>query len=180
MRAFNYIQKARIPAYGNAWTCRELRSRFPYIFAPAAKIEGGGIPLLDLREFDTTGSRLEVEGLRFMPISLAHGSQECVGYRYENLAYVTDCSTIPEPSLKRLEHLDTLVLDCLRLAPHGTHFNLEQALAIVERLRPRRTVFTHLGHDFEYSEWAGSRGKKAKLPRGVTLAYDGMKLKGAF
>lgn len=173
MRAFNYIQKARIPAWGNAWTCRELRSRFPYIFAPADKVEGGGIPLLDLREFDTTSNRLDIEGVHVTPISVAHGSQECVGYRYRDLAYVTDCSTIPEASLKRLEDLDTLVLDCLRLTPHGTHFNLDQALAIVERIRPRRTVLTHLGHDFDYREWTS----KGKLPRGTTLAFDGMKLR---
>jgi phosphoribosyl 1,2-cyclic phosphate phosphodiesterase len=177
MRAFNYIQKARIPAFGNAWTCRELRSRFPYIFAPSDRVEGGGIPLLDLREFDTTSNRLQVEGLEFVPISTAHGSQECVGYRYRDLAYITDCSTIPEASLKRLEQLDTLVLDCLRLAPHGTHFNLDQALAIGERLRPRRTFLSHLGHDFEYSEWTKGRGSKRKLPPGTSLAYDGLKLR---
>jgi phosphoribosyl 1,2-cyclic phosphate phosphodiesterase len=178
MRAFNYIQKQRIPAYGNAWTCEELRSRFPYIFAPADKIEGGGIPLLDLRLFEGNSDALDAEGLRLVPVSLAHGSQECIGYRYGSLAYITDCSTIPEPSMKRLEDLDTLVLDCLRIAPHGTHFNLEQSLAIVERLKPKRTVLTHLGHDFDYDEWVGSKRKRGKLPPNVTLAYDGMHLRG--
>jgi phosphoribosyl 1,2-cyclic phosphate phosphodiesterase len=178
MRAFNYIQKERVPAYGNAWTCEELRSRFPYIFAPADKIEGGGIPLLDLRLFDGNSSKIEVAGLEIIPVPLAHGSQECIGYRYGSLAYVTDCSSIPEASLKRLEDLDTLVLDCLRIAPHGTHFNLEQSLAIVERLKAKRTVFTHLGHDFDYDAWCGTKRKRGKLPANVTLAYDGMKLRG--
>lgn len=178
MRAFNFIQKQRIPAYGNAWTCEELASRFPYIFSPTGKIEGGGIPLLDLMRFDAQTDELSVVGLRVTPISLAHGSQECVGYRYGSLAYVTDCSSIPEPSLKRLEGLDTLVLDCLRIAPHGTHFNLEQSLSIIERLKPRRTVLTHLGHDFDYSTWVGKKGKRGKLPARVTLAYDGLKLRG--
>lgn len=172
MRAYNFIQKTRIPAYGNDWTCRELSSRFPYIFAPAEKVEGGGIPLLDLRPIDAKAASFMAAGLEFMPISLSHGSQECVGYRFDSVAYVTDCSYIPEESLERLRDLKLLVLDCLRLAPHGTHFNLEQALEVVSQLRPKKTVLTHLGHDFDYASWT----KPGKLPRGVTLAYDGMKL----
>lgn len=172
MRAYNFIQKSRIPAYGNAWTCDELSSRYPYIFSPSGKIEGGGIPLLDLKKFDAQENSIEVAGLKIVPVSLEHGSQECVGFRHEDIAYVTDCSTIPDASMRRLEGLKLLVLDCLRLAPHGTHFNLEQSLEIISRLKPKKTVLTHLGHDFDYKTWT----KKGKLPKGVTLAYDGMKL----
>jgi phosphoribosyl 1,2-cyclic phosphate phosphodiesterase len=170
IRSFNYIQKQRIPAYGNAWTCGDLRSRFPYIFAPSDKIEGGGIPLMDLHEFKASTKQIDVAGVLVVPIALSHGSEECVGYRIGELAYVTDCNAIPPASMARLADLDTLVLDCLRIAPHGTHLNLERALEVVERLRPRRTIFTHLGHDFDYRKW------KKKLPRGTELAYDGMKI----
>ena len=66
--------------------------------------------------------------------------------------------------------LSVLVLDCLRLEPHGTHFHLEQALEMVRELRPKKTFLTHLGHDFEYSQWS------RKLPKGIHLAYDGLKI----
>ena len=170
IRSFNFVQKSRIPAFGNAWTCDELKSRHPYIFKPAAKHEGGGIPQIDLHEFQSKDERIDVEGLVIIPIALSHGREECVGYRYDTLAYITDCNEIPKTSLGRLRGLDTLVLDCLRIAPHGTHLNLERALEIAENIGAKRTVFTHLGHDFEYREWT------KKLPKGVELAYDGMRL----
>jgi phosphoribosyl 1,2-cyclic phosphate phosphodiesterase len=169
LRTFNFIQKGSIPIYGNAWTCEELRDRFPYVFTPI-KIEGGGIPQLILNEFESKAEVLDILGVPVTPISLEHGSRECIGYRIDSVAYVTDCSYISASSLDRLKGLSVLVLDCLRLEKHGTHFNLEQALEIVSQLRPRKTFLTHLGHDFEYAKWS------KKLPKGVGLAYDGLKI----
>ncbi len=173
IRSNNFKQKERIPAYGNAWTCRDLRERFGYIFSPAEKMEGGGIALIDLTEFSTSVESLDVVGIPVIPIALSHGTQECVGYRVGPLAYLTDCSSISEDSLNRLQGLDTLILDCLRISPHPTHLNLTQALAMVDRLKPGRTILTHLGHDFEYSEWS------EKLPPGIELAYDGLRVSGS-
>ncbi len=172
IRSFNYIQKQRIPAHGNAWTCGELKTRFPYIFAPTTNHVGGGIPMIDLHEFRGTAKTVEVAGISVTPIALSHGREECIGYRIADLAYVTDCNAIPKASLERLRGLNTLVLDCLRIAPHGTHLNLERALEVVQDLRPKRTILTHLGHDFDYREWS------KKLPKGVELAYDGLTLVG--
>lgn len=172
IRSFNYIQKSSIPAYGNAWTCRDLRARFSYLFATPEKAEGGGIAHIDLHEFKSSASSIDVAGVSVMPISLSHGREECIGYRFGGLAYVTDCNDIPAASMDRLRGLDTLVLDCLRVAPHGTHFHLERSLETVRELRPRRVVFTHLGHDFDYATWS------KKLPKGIALAYDGMRIRG--
>lgn len=172
IRSFNFIQNHSIPAFGNAWTCRELRNRFPYIFKPSKKTEGGGIPRIDLERFSTKSRTIDAAGISVIPVALSHGREECVGYRFEGLAYITDCNAIPLPSLERLRDLDTLVLDCLRIAPHGTHLNLERALETVRELRPKRTILTHLGHDFDYRDWT------KKLPKGVGLAYDGMKVVG--
>ncbi|MEK6580055.1 MAG: MBL fold metallo-hydrolase, partial [Bdellovibrionota bacterium] len=105
------------------------------------------------------------------PIALSHGSRQSVGYRINSIAYVTDCNYIPPSSLDRLRGLDVLVLDCLRLRPHGTHFNLDLALETVSQLRPKKTFLTHMGHDFEYTKW------NKKLPKGVALAYDGLKIR---
>lgn len=172
IRSFNYIQKQSIPAYGNRWTCEELNVRYPYIFKATGKGEGGGVAQIDLHEFKASEISIDVAGIAVTPIALSHGSQECIGYRVGSLGYITDCSSISEPSLARLEKLDLLVLDCLRIEPHGTHFHLESALEIAKRLGARRTVLTHLGHDFDYPTWM------KKLPRGVSLAYDGLVLRG--
>ena len=168
LRTWNFAQKSRIPLYGNAWTCSELRTRFPYIFTPAGgPRSGGGIPLLDLHEFDADDDRLTVAGIEVRPIALEHGTKQCVGYRIGPVAYVTDTQRIPPASLERLKSLKLLVLDCLRLAPHDTHLNLTAALDVVRALRPERTLLTHMGHDIDYFD-----GDKL-LPKGVEFAYDG-------
>jgi phosphoribosyl 1,2-cyclic phosphate phosphodiesterase len=169
LRSYNFLQNSSIPLYGNDWTCEELSERFPYIFKPQP-VEGGGIPQLELHRIQTLESTLKIQGVPIQPISLKHGSKECVGYRIDSVAYVTDCSYIPPHSLERLKGLSVLVLDCLRLEPHGTHFNLDQALAVIEQVRPKKTFLTHLGHDFDYKTWS------KRLPKTVSLAYDGLKI----
>ena len=78
------------------------------------------------------------------------------------------CQSHPRRELGLLEGLDTLVLDALRIEPHPTHFSLDEALAVIERLKPRRTLFTHLSHGFDHES------TEARLPAGVKLAYDGL------
>ena len=93
-----------------------------------------------------------------------------MGYRIGSVAYLTDCSFIPPASMDRLKNLSVLVLDCLRLKPHGTHMHLEASLDIIAQLKPKKTFLTHLSHDFDYPQWT------KKLPKGVSLAYDGLKI----
>src|ERR1035437_7123992 len=91
VRGFNFAQKGRIPVYGNAWTCEYLTTRFDYIFKPGP-VEGGGIPLLDLIKTDSKASAIDVFGKKVIPIAVSHGSRATLGYRFGNVACVTDCS----------------------------------------------------------------------------------------
>lgn len=177
LRTYNFLQKTDLPIYGNAWTLAELTTRFPYIFAPPMVIEGGGIPQLVPHLIRGESEVLDITGVPVVPIPVSHGSQECLGFRVDSVAYVTDCSYIPPSSLDRLKGLSVLVLDCLRLEKHGTHFNLDQALEIVRQLRPKKAILTHLGHDFDYQPWVAKLGREFKGPTQVTLAYDGLKVR---
>jgi phosphoribosyl 1,2-cyclic phosphate phosphodiesterase len=172
LRSFNFHQKAPIPVFGNDWTCRELRSKFSYSFLEAGSSNqpklGGGAPRLLLNPFNASVPCLDLQGEKIIPISLSHGPKESVGYRIDSIAYLTDCSYIPPSSLDRMKGLRVLVLDCLSLAPHSTHFNLDQALETISTVQPRKTYLTHLGHEIDYVIW------KRKLPKGVYLAYDGL------
>lgn len=114
------------------------------------------------------GVPFEVLGQQVMPIRLDHGPFTVLGFRVGNLAYCTDVNRIPDASWSLLEGLDTLVLDALRFRPHPTHFSLQEALAVIDRLKPRRTLFTHLSHDLDHSP------TEAMLPANVGLAYDGL------
>ncbi len=116
------------------------------------------------------GVPFETLGERILPIRLEHGTFSVLGFRIGSLAYCTDVNRIPEESWPLLEGLDTLILDALRIEPHPTHFSLDEALAVIARVRPRRTLFTHLSHGLDHAQ------TEAALPSGVGLAYDGLQV----
>lgn len=164
LRAFNHAQGgAPIPCYGNERTIRGVRKTFEYIFRDNAG--DGWKPSLTTKvvEGDFTAA-----GVKFTTIDVIHGSARILGFRTNGVAYVTDCSGLPGESIEKLRGVDALVLGALRYTPHPTHFNIDQALAAIERIRPGRAVLTHLGHNLDYTV------DNDKLPDGVELAYDGM------
>lgn len=159
-----------VPVYCDGPTEESIRRVFHYAFTERAlAAPAGGVPKLDFRRVEA-GTPFEALGLSILPVALEHGKLPVLGFRIGDLAYCTDVSTIPDQSWPLLEGLDTLILDALRFEPHPTHFNLEQALAAVERLRPRRAYLTHLSHGFDHATI------ESTLPPGVSLAYDGLSL----
>lgn len=165
-RRFSQMQKGSIPCYADASTCESLRRSFFYVFDPAAD-KGGGLPQVELR---TITGRFSIGRIGLQPVPLLHGAREILGFRFGNFAYLTDCSRIPDQSWPLIEGLDILILDALRHRPHPTHFNVSQALEVVERIKPRQTYFTHICHDLPHAETT------AALPPSVELAYDGLRL----
>ena len=165
IRPYNYGRPDRIPAYATAPTLDVLRRAFPYAFLDIST-HPGGVPRLDAREIDS--APFDLFGLEFQPLKVWHGRAAITAFRFGRAAYVTDQSDIPEESVGALEDLDVLFLDALRREPHPSHSSVDQALAWVERLRPRRAYFTHICHDLGHEE------TNAALPAGVALAYDGL------
>ncbi|MEK6726818.1 MAG: GPMC system MBL fold metallohydrolase [Deltaproteobacteria bacterium] len=166
LRSFNFIQKERIPCYGDRKTVDKITAMFSYIFERTWK--GGGIPRLDMNSVEA--GDFTVLGKTIKAVPVMHGDLQIFGYRFGPFAYVTDCSGIPPESMKELEGLDLLILGALRYSPHTTHFSVQQALEVVRSLRPRRTILTHMGHEIEYEK--ASR----ELPEGVEPGYDGMRI----
>ena len=162
-RVFYFRQKVPLPLYADESTLMTLRKVFSYIFDQTYKY--GGIGKLDPH---TIGGEFELWGQKFVPVPVLHGDLPVLGFRFGRVAYVTDFSTVPKTSLPLLEDLDVLVLDALRHAPHPTHSNLKQSLALVERLKPRRAFFTHIAHEL------GHAATNATLPAHVRLAHDGL------
>jgi phosphoribosyl 1,2-cyclic phosphate phosphodiesterase len=159
-----------VPLFCEAETEEVIRQAFSYAFHEAAHhVPVGGLPRLRFERI-APGEAFSVLGQRVLPIRLEHGRFRVLGFRFGDLAYCTDVARIPDESWRMLEGLDTLILDALRFTPHPTHFNIEQALAVVARLKPRRTFFTHLSHEIGHAE------VEASLPDHVRLAYDGLAL----
>lgn len=166
VRPFNFHQQSRIPIYAARGTLSVIERAFSYVFVKRdAKT---AIPQIDANVIN--GEAFDVLGLRFEPIPLLHGAETILGFRFGDAAYLTDHSEIPEASLSKLQGLDVLFLDALRHKPHPTHSTVRTSIATAERLRPRRTWFTHICHDLPHAE------TEAMLPAGVCLAYDGLEI----
>ncbi|GAC1431719.1 MAG: hypothetical protein NVSMB65_05210 [Chloroflexota bacterium] len=166
LRRFNEMLPGGVPVYAAPEVLRDIRVRFPYIFASGGQV-GGGIPTLSLRPID---GPFEACGVAVVPVPVLHGQLPILGFRFGAFAYVTDCSHIPPSSMDLLRGLDVLVLDALRPEPHPTHFSLAQAIAMAQALRPKRTFFTHLTHAIAH------RDVSATLPDGIHLGYDGLRI----
>jgi phosphoribosyl 1,2-cyclic phosphate phosphodiesterase len=162
LRGFHFLHRRIIPCYGSPETMKKVTASFAYIFEGLCS--EGYSPLMEPFEVDAA---FQLFGCDIVPIPIRHGSFDATGYRFQNAAYLTDCSEIPEPSMALLQGLDLLIIDALRYSPHPNHFNIEGALSVVQTLRPRRTVLTHLTHEVHHRD-------EARLPSGVEFAYDGM------
>ena len=167
LRSFSRRARKPIPAYGDAHTVSVIREHYAYIFEDKEFTLGWGIPRLELRVIRSPSA---ICGVRVTPVPLLHGQRVILGYRIGGLAYLTDCSEIPEESLPLLKGLDMLVIDALRPRPHPTHFSIPEALQTIERLSPRRAYLTHMTHNVEHA------ATEATLPENVHLAYDGLEI----
>jgi phosphoribosyl 1,2-cyclic phosphate phosphodiesterase len=172
IRPFNIRQKSEIPLYASPDTLAILRRTFAYIFEPNGY---STLPLIRMNPingpFDPFG--FSDENRKLVPIPAQHGPIPVLGFRLGPFAYLTDFSAIPEESKALLHNLDVLILDALRYTPHPMHSNIEQSLALVEELRPRRTWFTHIAHELGHEE------TNQRLPENVNLAYDGLRFEVA-
>jgi phosphoribosyl 1,2-cyclic phosphate phosphodiesterase len=172
LRPYNFRQKGAIPIYGADDTFRVIRRVFSYVFDNKPTLSS--IPSVDLRKVDGPFVLL---GIPFIPVPLLHGEMEVLGFRFGRAAYMTDFSRLPESSMPLLQDLDELILDALRDIPHPMHQTVEQALALIDKLKPKRAWFTHIAHDLPH-EATNERLRKVGYPH-VHMAYDGLELEVA-
>jgi phosphoribosyl 1,2-cyclic phosphate phosphodiesterase len=162
-------KRRRLDMYLSEATARTLRDRFGYCFATPPGSEYP--PIVNERRM-TAGKPVTVAGeggsITALPILQHHGDIASLGFRFGGFAYSCDLSGMPDESAAALAGLEVWVVDALRYAPHPSHFSLADALAWIERLKPRRTILTNLHSDLDYERLRG------ELPPGVEPAYDGI------
>ena len=167
IRPYNIRQNSALPVYGNVETFEILRRAFAYVFDGRPVFST--VPSVTLH---VVQGAFPLMGLQFVPVPLQHGDLEVLGYRFGRGAYLTDFGSLPDSSLALLEDLDVLIIDALRDIPHPMHQTVDQALALIERLKPKQAWFTHIAHDLPHGE-TNERLRKLGLPN-VALAYDGL------
>lgn len=167
VRAFNFVDFPiirPIDIYANEATAASVRKDYDYAFVENKYI---GAPEMRLHEIDPDQS-FSVKWIEITPIKGEHSSRFSVlGYRIGNFAYLTDFKQIKNEEVNKLMGVDTMVVNALRFKSHHSHFNVEEALALIEQVQPRQAYLTHLSHDI------GLHSETDKiLPDGVRLGYD--------
>src|ERR1700688_5067879 len=147
IRPYNIRQKSAIPVYSTEETFRVLRRAFSYVFDEAPTLST--VPSVELH---VVHGPFELLGVPIIPVPLLHGDLQVLGFRFGRAAYLTDFSSLPASSAALLEDLDDLILDALRDIPHPMHQTVDQALALIKTLNPRRAWFTHIAHELPHAE----------------------------
>ncbi|WP_158815139.1 MBL fold metallo-hydrolase [Methylocapsa sp. S129] len=171
LRPLVIAMRKRIDIHMDEATSRAVLQAFDYLFESPA---GSLYPPLANEKRLVNGQAVRIEGqggpIEALPFLLEHGEIPALGLRFGALAYTPDLNGIPAASLPFLEGLDTWIIDGLRYKPHPTHLSVDEALAWIEKMQPRRAIITNLHTDLDYEEL------KRRLPEKVTPAYDGMRI----
>ncbi len=167
VRRFNAIAGGPLDVWTDARTYETLSGCFGYAFEAPSPETTLFRPHLVYRPID---GPFQIESVTWTPIRMFHGEMPVLGFRVGNLAYCTDVSRIPEEAFALLEGLDVLVLDALQWKRHTTHFSVEQAMAVAQRVGAKQTLFTHIAHALGHEE------TNNLLPPNMKLAYDGQRV----
>ena len=163
-----FFRQGKIPIYLHERVLNSLHKRFAYIFDPKQKYPGA--PDFEVNLI-TKENNFQIFGLNITPIESVHYKLPVLGFRLGKFAYLTDVKTISDKEMLKLNGLDALVINALRYESHPSHLNIEEALEIVDQVKPKQTFFTHISHNMGFHEEVCS-----SLPKSVSLAFDGLVL----
>lgn len=167
IRAFNFFSGKSMPVYANSLTEEALRRDFYYAFSDT---KYPGVPELDIHTI--TDAPFQIQDLLIQPILTWHLKMPVLGFRVGPFTYITDANYIEDAEKEKIKGSSVLVLNALRKEHHISHFNLQQAIDLVEELQVPEAYFTHISHQMGlHSE------VEAELPQGVHLSYDGLTLR---
>ncbi|GAA4808188.1 MBL fold metallo-hydrolase [Litoribaculum gwangyangense] len=162
-----YFRQGDIPIYAHKRVVKELKKRFDYIFETENKYPGA--PTVTVNKIKNKPFKLH--GLEVVPISGKHDNLQVFGFRFHDFAYLTDMKTVKDKEIQKLKNLKVLVVNALRLEPHRSHFNLEEALLFIAKVNPEKAYLTHISHLLGFHKEV-----EKKLPENVFLAYDELQI----
>ncbi len=169
LRGFAMNMRRRVEVYADQPTMARLKNGFRYCFDMPAGSDYP--PILNSNDI-VAGEKVAISGaggaLTALPVLQNHGSIHSLGFRIGNLAYCPDVNGLPENAVEALADLDVWIVDALRHKPHPSHFSVEEALAWIDRLKPKRAILTHMHVDLDYEKLRRS------LPDPVEPAFDGL------
>ena len=166
VRAFNFRQQKDMPIYARKNVISQLKREFSYAFG---EVTYPGVPRLDVHELN--GEPFSIEGIEILPIEVLHYKLPVLGFRIGDFTYITDANYIAEEEIQKIRGSRVLVLNALQKDNHISHFNLEEAIQMAEKIGAEQTYFTHISH-----KMGTHKSIETELPEGVQLAHDGLSL----
>ena len=165
IRPFNFRQ-GEMPIYAHQRVIENLKKRFDYVFETENRYPGA--PSVKTIEV-INNQPFVLGGKTVIPIDVMHGDLQVFGYRVDDFAYLTDVKTVAPEEVEKLKNLEFLVVNALRITPHNTHFNLQEALDFIALVQPKKAYLTHISHLLGFHE-----DVQKELPENVFLAYDNL------
>lgn len=162
-----FFRQGAISVYARKEVLTAIHQRFPYIFTVENKYPSA--PDLTINQINDVP--FDLHDLKVTPVKVMHGKLEMIGFRLNDFGYITDAKTIYEEEIEKLEGVKVLAINALRIDSHPTHFNLEEALAMVEKIKPEKAYIIHISHLLGFHDEV-----EAQLPKNVFLAYDNLKI----
>ena len=166
IRAFNHRWKKDMQIYCSALTEKALRKEFPYVFSEK---HYPGAPQVKINSI--VNEPFIINDTHIIPIKAKHYIMPVFGFRLRNFVYLTDVSYISDKEKDKMRGADLIVLDALRKKEHISHFNLQQALDLLDELKPKKALLTHISHYMGLHADVNSQ-----LPKNIRLAYDGQQV----
>lgn len=161
------FRQGPLPIYAHKRVIKAFHERFAYIFETKNRYPGAP----SVSTFEIKNEPFLLGNLNIIPINLYHDKLQVFGFRFKNLAYLTDVKTIEKEEIKKLQGLDVLIVSALRIEPHQSHFNLEEALEFINLIKPKKAYLTHISHMLGFHD-----DVQQILPENVFLAYDNLEL----
>ena len=162
-----FFRQGNIPIYAHERVIKSLERRFDYIFETQNKYPGAP----GVTEFIIENKPFKLGNLEVIPIDGMHDKLQVFGYRFKDFAYLTDMNRVEDHEIEKLSGVKVLVVNALRIEPHPSHFNLEEALNFIAKVNPERAYLTHISALLGFHDVI-----QQNLPENVFLAYDNLQI----
>lgn len=166
IRPYNFLKKKALDIFAEKRVIHAIKQEYSYVFTEQ---KYPGVPVMNVHEIEN--KPFEFQSIEILPIRVMHWNLPIFGFRVQKFAYISDASSIDELEIEKLHNLDVLVINALRMIKHYSHFNLDEALEIIDKVKPEKAYLTHISHLMGFYDKV-----QKELPENVFLAYDGLKI----
>lgn len=162
-----YFRQGNIPIYAHKRVLKSIKKRFDYVFKKENRYPGAPEVITN----KIKNKPFKLQGLEVIPVSGKHNELQVFGFKFNDFAYLTDMKTVSDKEIDKIKNVKVLVINALRIQPHQSHFNLEEALQFIEKVNPETAYLTHISHLLGFHDVV-----EKTLPERVFMAYDGLKI----